>query len=204
MRSLITQFLKDNILLNPNQHCFRDCKDCLSPQHFDGFLKTLGETTNTDVICIDFSKAFDWVNHKVLLKELAKIGVRELTNRPQHVLVEGIRSSSFKVSSGVLQAFVLGPLRLIFYMIVIADVIKHSRLKILQMIPNSRKPKTAREVKYAFSQICLLLSSGQESNMLLNEDWCGPPDVHLDSENFPNQEMSTGNLERFHLQSLTP
>ena len=73
---------------------------------------------------IDFRAAFDRVNHLVILYKLGSVGIggsvlslltQFLSNRSQHVLVDGCRSKLVKVVSGVPQGSVLGPLLFLLY-----------------------------------------------------------------------------------------
>ena len=68
---------------------------------------------------IDFSAAFDRVNHLGILYKLCSVCIEGsvlsilaqfLTNRSQHVMVDGCRSKLVNVVSGVPQGIVLGPL----------------------------------------------------------------------------------------------
>ena len=79
---------------------------------------------------MDFSKAFDKVDHLGLITKLEHLGIRGpllewaksfLIGREQRVVVDGIASKPSKVLSGVPQGTVLGPL---FFLIYINDISK--------------------------------------------------------------------------------
>jgi len=64
-------------------------------------------------ICIDLQKAFDTVNHRILLKNLDRCGIRGimfdwiqdyLSNRQQYVFLQNISSFPLAVTCGVPQA----------------------------------------------------------------------------------------------------
>ena len=94
----------------------------------------------TDVLLIDFSKAFDSVPHQRLLLKLNYYGITGnsvswienfLLDRTQYVQVSGTRSSWISVTPGVPQDTVIGPLLFLIY---INDIVHNLNSKLSHLL----------------------------------------------------------------------
>jgi len=162
------------------------CSSLISPcQH--GFIKRRSTTTNlleltsfvldgfnkklqTHVIYTDFSKAFDCVNHSLLLFKLDQLGFPNnlltwissyLNGRSQRVLFKNAVSKMINVTSGVPQGSHLGPLLFALFINNLPSIVNHSRVLMY-----------ADDVKLCFSYNSVESGFCLQSDINRFQEWC--------------------------------
>lgn len=134
IRDSIVQHMTENNLFTPAQHGFIKGKSCLTQliEFIEDISQAIDDGDTVDVIYLDFKKAFDKVPHQRLLLKLQKYGIKGkvhkwikefLSDRVQRVVINGIPSEWSKVSSGIPQGSVLGPVLFLIYINDMPDVI---------------------------------------------------------------------------------
>ena len=123
----LTKYLDKFNLLTDNQFGFRaqHATSHAMIKLYDEALTGLdNKSCKTGSVLLDISKAFDCVDHEILLHKLQHYGIRGnvckwfesfLTNRTHYVEINGIRSDSYTPDIGVPQGSVHGPMLLIIY-----------------------------------------------------------------------------------------
>ena len=134
----ISTFLENNNLLDIYQGGFRKNQSTINTiaQLTDTIFEGINNRELTLTCYIDMAKAFDTVNHSILVKKLANLGINDkllnwiknyLTGRKQCTTTNNITSSYLDISCGVLQGSILGPLFFIIYVNDINRILKNCK-----------------------------------------------------------------------------
>ncbi len=167
----VTDHLRINDLLMKNQHGFRKGLSCETQlvDLFHDLSSIMDQRLETDIVFLDFKKAFDRVPHCHLITKLRSVGVHEnviavvksfLSGRTQKVVVDGTQSAPASVPSGVPQGSVLGPLLFLIFI-------------------NDLGENISSQIRFFADDCCLYrpIRSEQDQNILQNDlnkvmEWC--------------------------------
>jgi hypothetical protein len=106
----------------------------------DNIYENLDKGNVCSGVYLDLQKAFDTVNHEILLGKLYNYGIRGvvqqwfksyLTNRQQFTCIDDTRSSTYSnITCGVPQGSVLGPLLFLIYVNDIGSAVPNETVKL--------------------------------------------------------------------------
>ena len=127
MANYIIDFLKRNNILYEHQYGFR--KGHFTNHAVIILAEKVAKALDTGKIVVgvylDLRKAFDAIDHPILLRKLYSLGIRDnlytwiksyLTNKSQFVMYNNCKSETKFITHGVPQGSILGPLVFIVFM----------------------------------------------------------------------------------------
>ena len=227
----LTTFLDSNNLISNFQFGFRKGHSTIHPLiHFLNTVSSaLDRKEHSIAIFCDLRKAFDTVNHKILLSKMKKLGIggvelrwfqNYLVDRRQLVHIGGLNSKFLDVLTGVPQGSILGPLLFLIY---INDLPMCSELIALLfaddttlILSDSNIDLLVSRVNIAFKHVCdffrlnkLALHPAKTKFMLFtNCNELKNKDVNIildfnNSNTVPDPNLLT-NLERITAESSVP
>ena len=153
----VNNYFTENNILSPYQYGFRQGR---STQHavFDlskYIYSNLNHKKIVSTICLDVAKAFDSINHNILLYKMSRVGFsarsvdwfRSYLTRTQVVKFDNNILSELPVIAGIGQGTILGPMLFIFYINDIVTVLNHLKINM-------------------YADDCVLYTSGNEWNTM--------------------------------------
>ena len=155
----------------------------------------------TTAITIDYSKAFDLVDHTTLIKKLLELGVRGkviklitsfLTNRKHYTKINGLKSELINITCGVPQGTISGPK---LFTILIKGVIC-TMVSNYKFVDDKTLAHTYSEDPSEFLQMVLNLEATEtaKNKMVINEAKCNIITFNFSSKNTePNNLLLNGN-----------
>ena len=125
--SQLYDYFRNNDLFYDSQYGFLKnySTELAAMELTDNVLKDIDDKHITLAIFMDLSKAFDTLDHGILIWKLAHYGINGialewftsyLTGRTQYVEIDGVSSNILSLSTGVPQGSILGPLLFLIYM----------------------------------------------------------------------------------------
>ena len=135
----------------------------------------------SDVIYLDFQKAFDKVPHERLLRKLHAVGLGDsvcawirdwLTSRKQRVVLNGQSSEWLPVTSGVPQGSVLGPILFLIYINDLETGLQSTISKFADDTKVGGRALTWRECEAIQNDLDKIIQWSEQWQMPFNLDKC--------------------------------
>jgi hypothetical protein len=177
----LTKYLEENKLLCKNQHAYRKSHSTITclVELLNHIYQLLDRKLFSAIVSMDLSKAFDSINHKLLLKKLATFGLAKssiswiksyLTNRKQTTKFKRYKSKEETVLSGIPQGSILGPLLFLVFSNDLAEVFTEETKMVAyaddsQLVVNA---KNMTELKIKIERVIQIAQNWYVNNSMEN------------------------------------
>lgn len=121
----LSTYLEGNKLLSTSQFgvCLNSSTVLATAKFIDKVLQSMDAGEHTGAVLIDLAKAFDIVNHTILLRKLHLLSADDharefesfLSDRSQVTVYDNVQSETAKISMGVAHGSIIGPLLFVIY-----------------------------------------------------------------------------------------
>ena len=183
LASQIKSYVSEFDLLQKEQSGFREHHSCMTAltKMTETWLSEMDSGNLTGTVLLDFSKAFDLVNHSILLHKLKLYRFSEQTlsllnsyllGRTQKVRIGKFTSEKCNILAGVPQGSVLGPLLFILFINDLPLHIKHSNIDIFA--DDATLHNSSKDIHNINNDLQMdvnnVLQWCKQNNMVLNEN----------------------------------
>lgn len=179
------KFLQDHNLLMNTQFGFRKDHSCQTAvlSITEQIYQAINEGKFLGLVQLDFSKAFDLVNHKLLLEKLKLYRCNTsainwftsyLCNRMQKVVLTQTESAPSKIVSGVPQGSILGPLLFLMFINDMPELVSQSQtLLYADDVTFAYADTNVETIEENLNENCQSASDwGMDNDMYLNAKKC--------------------------------
>ncbi|MEL7308788.1 MAG: reverse transcriptase family protein, partial [Pseudomonadota bacterium] len=209
VKNKLSEFLSSHNAIIESQHGFvvGRSTDTLLTHFYDFVTESVDCNRVVDCILFDFRKAFDTVQHEVLLQRLFMVGIRGsvlqwlsdfLSNRSQCVKIDQRLSNYLPVCSGVIQGSVLGPTLFNIFINNIDNVIRHAKIlkyadDVRIFLPAKKDHQSLHDMQRLMQEdIDNIIRWTESSGLTLNVNKCHF--VSFGHSNFPRTYAINGNI----------